>query len=206
VVKVWREEDHPRGYHGHFISKVANAGSLIVDAAKAAGGVVAERAKQLGQALFGQATVVPAALGVFYSTLFARTYRRPQDFGAQLRSDYGKLHAVLADESNFPSWMLPVSVETWNHILDGHAPESTDDPDADKFVDGSTDAIVALILSVISLSEPNLRYGSQQPFFSSYNGQVIRIYLEYIDGIGKWELTSVHPFSGDIVNNRGSGR
>jgi len=203
---IWREEDHPRGYHGHFITKVAGIGSAIVDATKAAGSVVADRAKQMGNALLGQATVVPTMIGVFSSTLFSRIYQRPTNTGAQRRSDYGKLPPELSGSENYPSWLLPISVETWNHILDGHAPESSE-RNTDKFVDGSTEGIVAVILNTIPVTEPNLRNGDRQRRYSSYGGQTIRIFLEYVANVGKWEITSVHPFSGDSVtdfmNSRG---
>jgi len=195
---IWREEDHPRGYHGHFISKVAGIGSAIVNATKAAGSVVADRAKQLGNALLGQATIIPAAIGVFSSTFFSQIYQRPTNAGAQRRSDYDKLPPELSGSENIPSWLLPISVETWNHILDGHAPESTE-RDTDKFVDGSTEGIVAVILNAVNIAEPKLRFGNTQEFLSSFNGQTIRIFLDFIPEAGKWQLSSVHPHSKDFI-------
>jgi len=195
---VWREEDHPRGEHGHFISKVAAVGSAILDATKAAGSVVIDRAKQLGIALIGQVTVVPAAFSVFSSTFFARLYQRPTNEGARARADYGIVPVELTSGELLPPWLLPVSVETWNHILDGHSPESTDQS-ADKFVDGSTAGIVAVVLNAVQIAEPELKYGDRQRSYSTYNGQAIRIFLEYVPGSGRWELTSVHPFTGDSV-------
>jgi len=204
-VGVWREEDHPRGYHGHFISKVAAIGSAVVDATKAAGGEIANRIKQVGKAITGATTMVPAAIGVYYSTLFARLYRRPLNSGAQSRSDYGSLPSKLANFPNKPDWLEDFSVETWNHALDGHAPESTE-PDTDKFIDGSTDGIVNAIINAIPSTEPRLRNGSPQLFVSRYNGQTIRIFLEYVYETGKWDVSSVHPYSRDIVTDQLNAR
>jgi len=46
----------------------------------------------------------------------------------------------------------------------------------------------------------------QADFVSSYNGQTIRIFLEYIYETGKWEISSVHPYSQDIVTNHFDSR
>jgi len=203
----WKEEDHPRGYHGHFISKVAEVGAIMFDATKAAGSELASRAKQVGAALKGasltMATAVPAVLGIYGETLlgrFKRNYRRGPDPGAQKRDDYGKLPAELADTENMPEWLMPFTVEVWNHILDGHSPESTY-RNTDKFVDGSTEAIVRVILGSIPEIEPDPRFGRVQGFKTQFPDQMIKVFLEYNGDVGKWEITSVHPFTGDFISD-----
>jgi plasmid maintenance system killer protein len=166
---------------------------------------LASRARAVGKAFAGAATAVPAAVGVYYTTIFGRVYRRPINAGAQSRDDYGKLPEALGNESNFPSWIMPLSVTTWNHILDGHSPESTY-RDTDKFIDGSTEAIVAAIFNAIPWSELELRNGDPQFHYSYFNGQRIRIFFQYVYGTGKWEITSVHPYLKDIVSTHFSRR
>jgi len=176
----------------------------MLDATKAAGAELASRAKQVGAALAGAsvtaATAWPAALSIYINTLLTRQYWRPRDEGAAARDDYGKVPSELTSSDHLPPWLLPVSVETWNHILDGHAPESTD-LYTDKFADGRTEAIVAAILEALEMGKPRLRDGDVQDHYSTYNGQKMRFYIEYIDRIGKWELTSFHPYPGDPITD-----
>jgi hypothetical protein len=196
---IWREEDHPRGYHGHFIEKSKQIGSALVDATLAASSDIASRFKNLGKALVGTTTLVPGAVMVFVSTLNASVYRRGGDASAASRNDYNQVPVKLQDSKYLPDWLMPISLTTWQHILDGHAPESRYG-NTDKFHDGTTEAIVSTILRSIPLSEPNLKNGRNQQFYAIYNELTIRMFFEYDYAYGKWILTSFHPFSGDKVN------